>query len=263
MTSRPPVLGIGSGERMNTEPYGVPFDRPVSRFEEAIHVLRMCLDEPGSIDFKGEFYKLDRAPFDLRVPGRKPEIWVAAQGPRMLRIAGKYADGWLPGFGPSPERYESALRSLRDSARQAGRDPDSIMPSLQVGMALAPTTDEAMEALRSRHTRFHAVTSGSAETWRAVGHSHPLGDSYRGFVDVIPEDLDAGDLEDAMSNVPDEVLQETNLWGSVDDIVAAIRQLGDAGLRHISLIPSTYPVDQRLANYTWRVFPSIVRRLRE
>ena len=263
MTRSAPILGVGAGERMSTEPYGISFDHPVGRFEEAVRILRRCLDEPGSIDFAGDFYTLDRAPFDLTAPkGKKPEIWVAAQGPRMLQIAGKYADGWLPAFGPSPGHYESGLRRLRESALAAGRPQDAITPSLQIGMVVAPTREEARVALRSRNVRFHAVTSASPQAWREAGLEHPLGAAYRGFVDVIPENLDPAQLEEAMAAVPDEVLQQTNLWGTIDDIVASIRDLGDAGLRHISLIPASYPVNKKLANYTWRALPGIIRRLR-
>ena len=263
MTRRPPILGIGAGERMNTEPYGIPFDRPVSRFEEAIQIIRKCLDEPGSVDFAGEFFTLERAPFDLAAPGGRPEIWVAAHGPRMLRIAGRYADGWLPSMGSSPARYGDGLRQVQESAREAGRNPEAITPSLQIGMVLAPTKEEAAEALRSRNTVFHAVASGTPEAWRAAGYEHPLGAPYRGFVDLIPEALDLRQVETAMADVPDEVLQQAYLWGTVDNVVASIRELGDAGLRHISLIPSSYFISKRLANYTWRAFPSLVRHLRK
>jgi len=262
MTKRSPILGVGAGERMNTEPYGIAFDRPVGRFEEGIQILRRCLDEPGSIDFSGEFFTLKAAPFDLAVPHRKPEIWVAAQGPRMLRIAGKYADGWLPSFGPIPALYESSLQRLRASAREAGRDPTAITPSLQVTTVVAPTREDALAALHTRYMRFHAVTSASPHAWDAAGLEHPFGSSYRGFVDVIPESIDPEQLEAAMAAVPDAVLEQTNLWGTIDDIVAAIRDLGDAGLRHISLIPTSYPISKKLANYTWRALPAIIRRLR-
>ena len=38
-------------------------------------------------------------------PGRTPQIWVAAHGPRMLQLTGRYSDGWLPIIGSvtSPE----------------------------------------------------------------------------------------------------------------------------------------------------------------
>src|SRR5437870_1734275 len=35
------ILGIGAGERENTEPYGIPLGKAASRFEEALKVIRL------------------------------------------------------------------------------------------------------------------------------------------------------------------------------------------------------------------------------
>ena len=78
----------------------------------------------------------------------------------------------------------------------------------------------------------------------------------------MPEDLVEDQVEAAMRSVPEEVLQNSFLWGTADDVVDSIKRLGEAGLRHISLIPMSYAVTKTLANYTWRALPSIIRRLR-
>jgi len=35
------ILGLGSGEAENNEPYGIPFEKTVSRFEEAITIIKL------------------------------------------------------------------------------------------------------------------------------------------------------------------------------------------------------------------------------
>src|SRR5215510_2100842 len=40
MTKGRAILGIGNGERENTEPYGLPFTRRVGRLEEALTLIR-------------------------------------------------------------------------------------------------------------------------------------------------------------------------------------------------------------------------------
>jgi phthiodiolone/phenolphthiodiolone dimycocerosates ketoreductase len=35
------ILGLGSGERLNVTPYGIPFEKPVARLTEAIEVMRL------------------------------------------------------------------------------------------------------------------------------------------------------------------------------------------------------------------------------
>ena len=48
VSKKAPILGIGSGEAENIVPYGLPFDQPVGRLEEALQILRLCFD--GSVD---------------------------------------------------------------------------------------------------------------------------------------------------------------------------------------------------------------------
>ncbi|MBV9453279.1 MAG: LLM class flavin-dependent oxidoreductase [Rubrobacter sp.] len=84
ITKRPPILGIGAGERENIEPYGLNFVNPVDRLEEALQIIRLCFSSQSAIDFRGKHYRLDRAPMDLRPPeGKSPEVWLAADGPSM------------------------------------------------------------------------------------------------------------------------------------------------------------------------------------
>ena len=105
LTKRAPILGIGAGERMNIDPYGLDFTERVSRLEEALQVIRLCLSAHEPITFLGKHYRLDRATMDLRAPeGRVPQIWVAGHGPRMLGLTGRYGDGWYWGCRASAER---------------------------------------------------------------------------------------------------------------------------------------------------------------
>ena len=48
LTKRAPILGIGAGERMNIDPYGLDFSEPVTRLEEALQIIRLCLSAPGT-----------------------------------------------------------------------------------------------------------------------------------------------------------------------------------------------------------------------
>ena len=48
------ILGLGSGERLNIEPYGMPFDKPVARLSEGIDILRMLWDADGPVSYEGQ-----------------------------------------------------------------------------------------------------------------------------------------------------------------------------------------------------------------
>src|SRR5581483_2691332 len=99
------ILGIGSGERVGNEPYGVDWSKPVARFEEAMATIRALWDSKGElVNRDSPFFPLRNAIFDLPpYRGKWPEIWIGAHGPRMLRAVGRYGDGFFPGFAHSPQ----------------------------------------------------------------------------------------------------------------------------------------------------------------
>lgn len=44
------ILGLGSGELENTVPYGFDFQKPISRFEESIKVIKLLWEKRAEID---------------------------------------------------------------------------------------------------------------------------------------------------------------------------------------------------------------------
>src|SRR3954452_17013408 len=148
ISKRAPILGIGAGERENIEPYGLSMTNAVSRLDEALQIIRICLDGSGPLNFKGEFFSLENARFDMRPPkNRKPKVWVGALGPRMLELTGKYGDGWYPLGLLSANEYGEKLNAVRAAAKAAGRKPDEIVPSLQPYIVVAPSHAEAEKML--------------------------------------------------------------------------------------------------------------------
>ncbi|MGY2060349.1 LLM class flavin-dependent oxidoreductase, partial [Nocardia gipuzkoensis] len=128
------VLGIGPGERENNEPYGVRWQSPVARFEEAMATIRVLWDSNGErVSRDSEYFPLHNAVFDVP-PYRntRPQIWIGAHGPRMLRAAGRYADAWFPAFPQSAADYGRGLDQVRTAASDAGRDPMALTPAVMM-----------------------------------------------------------------------------------------------------------------------------------
>lgn len=240
MTRRAPVLGIGAGELLNISPYGLDYAGRTSRLEEALQVIRLCLDAgaPGPLHFTGRHFRLDRARVDLRAPkGRTPRVWVAAHGPRSLNLAGRYGDGWYPTMVASPEQYAAQLGSVRDAATAAGRNPATVTAALHRFAVIARTEAQARAMLDTRPIRALALVAPAAQ-WQAVGATHPFGDDFNGVAQFLPEQQDRATLEHAMAAVPTEVLTRGPLlWGTVDQAVRQLREYQAAGLEHVVLSP--------------------------
>ena len=262
MTKSAPILGIGAGERENTVPYGIPFEKPVSRLEDALPIIRRCFESRGPFDHRGEFYEMSKAMMDLApAPGKTPQIWVAAHGPRMLRLTGRYGDGWYPTIPMAPERYAASLARIREAARDSGRDGRTIVPAMQLLVVVGRTEREARKYLDARIMRFLALLA-PASLWQENGVDHPLGDDFRGLVDFIPSDYPVAQIEEALDNVPIDIVAENVLWGTPGVVREKLEAYVDVGLRHIVLGPASAAVSRRSAVYSVRAVFSILRQLR-
>ena len=165
LTKRAPILGIGAGERMNIDPYGLDPSEPVTRLEEALQIVRLCLSTQGPITFSGKHYRLDNALMDLKpARGKAPQIWIAGHGPRMLGLTGRYGDGWYPTAVVSPREYATKLATVRAAAHDAGRDPASITPALHRFTLIGATEQEARAMLAIRAS---TMACGRPSTARA------------------------------------------------------------------------------------------------
>lgn len=261
LTKQPPILGIGAGERENLEPYGISFEQPVGHLEEALQIIRLCFRSRGPFDFSGKHYQLDGAVMDVQ-PGRGgvPEIWIGAHGPKMLRLVGTYGDGWYPSVPMTPDDYGTRLATIRSSAEAAGRDPDAITPSAQLIIVLGRSEEHARSLLDSRPLRYLALMA-PASLWRERGASHPFGDEFRGFIDLVPQHLSIAELDGALASVPRSVLEDAMLWGTPEHVLECIRELADAGMRHAVLSPASAMVSRRDALFSIRAVLGLMRRL--
>jgi probable F420-dependent oxidoreductase len=89
------ILGLGAGwNRREFDAFGFPYDRRVSRFEEALAIIAPLLRK-GRATFHGQFYDVDDCVLDPRpVRDGGPPIMVGSNGPRMLSIALPVVDSW-------------------------------------------------------------------------------------------------------------------------------------------------------------------------
>ena len=228
------ILGIGTGEREGNQPYGVDWTKPVARFEEAIATIRALWDSGGELVSRDSpYFPLHNAVFDLPpYRGKWPEIWIAAHGPRMLRATGRYGDAWLPGFPQRPGEYQQRLEVVRTAASDAGRDPRSITAAAWLFVITGRTHDDVEEALNSDIAKSFALNI-SAEFWARHGVQHPLGESFSGAQDLVPQTMDEATVLSYTAQVPVSLLKETLLTGTPDDVIDQVAQWRDQGVRYI------------------------------
>lgn len=227
------ILGIGAGERENTEPYGISYSKQASRLEEALEVIRLLWESKGPVDFDGRFWKLRKAVMALEPhEGRFPPIYVAAHGPKMLEITGRYADGWIPAYPMPPSEYRQKLELIRKAASESGRDPNAILPAYWLYAVVAEDHDAAHRILASPLAGALALVAGSAE-WERGGKKHPLGQKFQGLSDYVPEWYSVEELETALAQYDPDIFHDQIVHGTPEEVVAQIEPYADAGLEHV------------------------------
>ncbi|WP_077078786.1 LLM class flavin-dependent oxidoreductase [Mycobacterium numidiamassiliense] len=230
------ILGIGPGEREGNEPYGVDWSKPVARFEEAMATIRALWDSGGElVNRDSPYFPLRDAVFELPpYRGRWPEIWIAGHGPRMLRAAGRYGDAYFPSFPHRPVDYKQRLDAVRSAASDAGRDPMSILPALQIFVVTGRSHEDVDEALDSELIRAFGLNA-SDEVFGRHGAQHPLGAGFAGAQDILPHGMDEHTALSHVANVPAAVLKDAALTGTPDEIVEQVAQWRDYGVRYLVL----------------------------
>lgn len=237
MTKGRAILGIGNGERENTELYGMPFTKRVGRLEEALTVIRMLWESRGEpVSFDGPTWRLRDALFATPLyKGKAPALWVAAHAPRMLAITGRFADGWYPTQKMTPEDYARKLAVIRAAATAAGRPFDRFEPALQIQLALGSGRRQVLDALLKVKPAAAMAMLMPGAVWKKHGLAHPLGEAFEGFADIVPNDISLDALAAAERQVTPELLGDGVMAGTVDEVVGEIRPLVAAGLRHVVL----------------------------
>lgn len=251
------ILGLGSGERMNVEPYGIEWRKPVGRLEEAIEVMKLLWDAKGPVDFEGEFFELDGAVLGLDpYEGRQPRIWLGAHGPRMLGICGRLADGWLP-TNITPSAYAEKLAAIHAGAEAAGRDPGEITPSMLSYVLCAPDEETLDRLCEQPLVRLlFAAVDISPETYARHGSSSPF-EGGTGFHSFVPTKVSRAEAERVISHIPPGIVREGTLHGTPEQIVEQLGSYREAGLRDVILWNITPFADAGLSGYSFKAMQEI------
>jgi alkanesulfonate monooxygenase SsuD/methylene tetrahydromethanopterin reductase-like flavin-dependent oxidoreductase (luciferase family) len=135
------ILGLGAGwNEAEYAAYGYPYDRRVSRFEEAFSIIRRLL-QGESVDFAGEYYQLDDCVIDPLGPrAAGPPLMIGSGSPRMLEITMPYVqswNAWYAWFGNRPEQLAPWMRKVDEACERVGRDPAEVERTCAVYVQLS------------------------------------------------------------------------------------------------------------------------------
>jgi probable F420-dependent oxidoreductase len=105
---------------------GVPYERRGERMDEYLRCLE-ALWTQDPVEFAGEFYTVPRShvgPPPVQRP--HPPVLLGGTAAPALRRAGRLAQGWIAGSGQDLTTIGASIDTVREGAREAGRDPDAL-----------------------------------------------------------------------------------------------------------------------------------------
>ncbi|MEX0801449.1 MAG: LLM class F420-dependent oxidoreductase [Dehalococcoidia bacterium] len=213
------VLGLGSSSPAIVERWnGVPFERPLRRVREMLRFLRQAF-AGEKVTFEGESFRTKG--FRLsRVPSQPPPIFVGALRGRMAALAGAEGDGvianWL-----APKDVPKVAAATKEAAKAAGRDPDAVEVAARIFVLAA-----ADEATARGMGKFMITAYLTTPVYAAFQDWLGRGELLR----PMQEAWKAGERQQALSLVPDEVVDDLLVIGDRKRVKQRIEEYCDNGV---------------------------------
>lgn len=247
------IAGVGSGFPASAEGWhGVPWGKPVRRMRDYVDVLRQVFRTAGAYDADGNeleptelFGESVRARLGATVglqsteisipyagegalgvhpwvntlePGPEPPVMLAAIGPQMIALTAEIADGWFPvGFAPGlMPAYEPMLNAGFEKAGPSKRREDFEIWAL---------VDLVVGDVRAGLDRFASYIVAWPDLLRF--QMDTLG--FTGLADRLNELTAAGHTEEALREVPDDLVDTLFLVGPHKRIAERLTAWFDSG----------------------------------
>jgi F420-dependent oxidoreductase-like protein len=234
------ILGLGvSGPQVVEGWYGAPFGKPLARTREYVSIIRQVLAREAPVTSDGPHYPLpytgpgaDGLGRPLR-PITHPlradlPIWLGAEGPKNVALAAEIADGWLAVYFSDSlaDQYNSWLDEgfKRPGARRSRAD-------FEIAASVTVTVTDDPAAEYDRHRPVIALYAGGmgaeqknfhADLFRRMGYGEVVEEVTRLFRE--------GRKLEAAAAVPDELVAETAMIGTAEQVRAHVKRWADNGV---------------------------------
>ena len=250
------VLGIGTGNTTRRT-----LGMPAAKLEELREHIEVCQglfkDEvtdysEGSRHRKIKFLNPDMGYINIKdhIP-----IYIAASGPKVAQMAGEIADGVILFGAVHPSIVKWMVDNVKEGARRAGRDPESIyILSMTAFYLTQHAKDIETHAVREA---VGPMVASSSNIFALSTHHDPdllpadLRDEIMAFNNVYkdPESpietrhlkLYSGYLQKLRPEhealMTEKIMRATTLVGTKEEIIESIRQMQAAGVHQVAVQP--------------------------
>ncbi|NDJ87027.1 MAG: LLM class flavin-dependent oxidoreductase [Chloroflexi bacterium] len=228
------LCGIGAWWDPLAANVGVQRRKPLLAMREYVTVLRDLLNMKR-VTFHGEFVQVTDIELDVVHGRREPRnvpIYIGATGPKMLALSGEIADGVLLNYMVSPDYNDMAIAQIERGAQLAGRRLEDIDRPQLVICSVDRDRKRALDASRKLVTQY---LGQQPHLMKASGVDPSLLDEIHR---VLKWPATEEEIENAMTLVPDEIVQQVTASGTPEEVKAKVREY----VSHGCTCPVLYPL---------------------
>jgi probable F420-dependent oxidoreductase len=245
------VCGIGRGDSAVRVANGSP--TTLRAFRESIHVIReLANGRPAEVNGA-----------TIRFPwggASTLEIWVAAYGPRALQIAGEAGDGYILQCG-DVDIAAWMIRTVRDAAANAGRDPSTIKFCVAAPMYITDGTEDSLRHAREQCRWFGGMVGNHvADIVAKYGTDSEIPSALTDYISGregydYNEHGKAGNTHVAF--VPDEIVDRFCLLGTAEQHITKLRRFAELGVDQFAGYLDHDSKEETMHSYGAKVIPTL------
>lgn len=251
------ILGLGGGEKMNITPFGIDYDRPLTRLREAIEVIRLLwtASPKAPADYEGDVFRLRKAYLQIRpVQKPTPPLYVGALSKGTRELAGELADGWVIVSSESPAMLREHIEDVRRGASRAKRRKRALEI---VATVYTDITDDQEGVRRSLGTMIrYGLVMGRETLKKRAGIEVPQDLTTQR---MVPSALTSRRIASIASRIPaklvEDVTSEVTAIGTPDQCIEKMEEYLDAGATSIMMCNISKDQERVFRTYANEVIP--------
>ncbi|MFK4731062.1 TIGR03842 family LLM class F420-dependent oxidoreductase [Agromyces mediolanus] len=245
------ICGIGRGDSAVRVTNGKP--TTMAELRESIHVIRE-LANSRAVEFNGATLQF---PWSL---GSRLDVWVAAYGPMALKLAGEVGDGFILQLADL-DIAAWMIRTVRNAAEAAGRDPDEIAFCVAAPMYIG----DDREHMREQCRWFGGMVGNHvADLVARYGEHGQVPEALTEYIrgrEGYDYNSHGRASNDHVDFVPDEIVERFCLLGSPEEHIEKLQRLAELGVDQFAGYLQHDNKEETLRVYGEQVIPALREHL--
>lgn len=245
------ICGIGRGDSAVRVTNGKP--TTMAELRESIHVIRE-LANSRAVEFNGATL---RFPWSI---GSRLDVWVAAYGPMALKLAGEVGDGFILQLADL-DIAAWMIRTVRNAAEAAGRDPDEIAFCVAAPMYIG----DDREHMREQCRWFGGMVGNHvADLVARYGEHGQVPEALTEYIrgrEGYDYNSHGRASNDHVDFVPDEIVERFCLLGPPEEHIEKLQRLAELGVDQFAGYLQHDNKEETLRVYGEQVIPALREHL--